>query len=109
MFVILQHVALIYSVYGAEMDVTQSLCKIIISLTDNFMMPVLFFTAGFFALSSIQRRGPADFIKSKLNRLGIPWLIGVTMIVPVATYFMSCIKALNNSKIKPRKTIKFLL
>lgn len=48
-----------------------------------FLMPTLFFIAGYFALPSLQQKGKWLFIKSKLKRLGIPCLLGVVLMVPI--------------------------
>ena len=55
-------------------------------MNDSFMMPSLFFLAGFFVLPSLQRRGYGGFLKERALRLGIPFLIGVPLICPLLTY-----------------------
>jgi hypothetical protein len=59
-------------------------CTVLI--IDVFAMPVLFFIAGYFALPDIRKKGTAVFLKGKFIRLGIPWLIGVTFLVPIISY-----------------------
>ncbi len=54
---------------------------------DVFLMPSLFFIAGYFALPSLNKKnGTWFFIKSKLKRLGIPWLAGCFLFVPIHLY-----------------------
>lgn len=53
---------------------------------DAIMMPMLFFLAGMFVLSSLKRRGFIDFCKEKFFRLILPFLIGIFIIVPPQTY-----------------------
>jgi glucan biosynthesis protein C len=53
------------------------------ALSDAFAMPHLFFIAGYFALPSLNRRGAGSFIKRKLTRLGIPWLVCILTICPI--------------------------
>ncbi|MBU1543189.1 MAG: acyltransferase family protein [Proteobacteria bacterium] len=64
----------------------------VLILLDVFMMPGLFFIAGYFALQSHQGQTTRGFIKKKFNRLGIPWLIGVILVNPVQIYIwnLSC-------------------
>jgi glucans biosynthesis protein C len=50
------------------------------------IMQVLFFVAGYFAVRSLQRRGPQGFIREKVVRLAIPWILGVVLLAPLATY-----------------------
>ena len=58
----------------------------VLSVLGVFLMPTLFFIAGYFALPSLQQKGKWLFIKSKLIRLGIPWLLGVALMVPMINY-----------------------
>lgn len=59
---------------------------VIVLITDVFIMPIMFFIAGFFALRSIRKKGGWPFIRSKLTRIGIPLLAGATVIVPMIGY-----------------------
>jgi fucose 4-O-acetylase-like acetyltransferase len=53
------------------------------AFTDAFAMPLLFFIAGYFAVPVIRKKGVAAFLKGKLRRLGIPWLICILAICPI--------------------------
>ena len=55
-------------------------------LLDTFMMSILFFIAGYFALPSLQKRGVWHFLKDKLKRLGLPWLIVTILLLPLLDY-----------------------
>ena len=55
----------------------------IVVFFDSFPMSVLFFLAGYFAYSSFNRKSPALFLKDKLLRLGIPWILGVVLVAPL--------------------------
>jgi hypothetical protein len=50
---------------------------------DAFTMPLLFYVAGYFAIPTIQKKGVASFLKGKLTRLGIPWLVCSLTICPI--------------------------
>jgi glucans biosynthesis protein C len=54
---------------------------------DSFIMPVLFFIAGYFALSSLRQKTMRAFIATKLKRLGIPFILCVFFLVPIMPYF----------------------
>ena len=69
LFVILHHVALIYVVWDGDSDTVRSAFKLIISLTDVFMMPMMFFIAGFLALPSIRQHGLGEFLIRKFKRI----------------------------------------
>jgi glucan biosynthesis protein C len=56
---------------------------IIRHLFDVFMMPVFFFVAGYFALPSLTKQGWWGFLKGKLRRIGIPWLLAILLVLPM--------------------------
>jgi peptidoglycan/LPS O-acetylase OafA/YrhL len=58
----------------------------LVLLVDVPIMQVLFFVAGYFAVRSLQRRGPQGFIREKVVRLAIPWVLGVIFLAPLETY-----------------------
>lgn len=53
------------------------------AFSDAFAMPLLFFIAGYFAVPAMTKKGVAAFLKGKLKRLGIPWLICILTICPI--------------------------
>lgn len=59
---------------------------IIILLLDVFMMSILFFIAGYFALPSLQKKGGRRFLTGKFQQLGIPWLVITILVLPVLDY-----------------------
>jgi surface polysaccharide O-acyltransferase-like enzyme len=85
-FVILQHVALIYIGQAGRGTVLQQLFQLIISITDVFIMPPLFFVAGYFALKSMKRHGTANFVAGKFKRIWLPWLAGVLLLIPISLF-----------------------
>lgn len=65
---------------------SNAVIDIFLYLCDAFMMAMLFFIAGYFALPSLKKRGTAKFITNKLQRLGLPWLIIVVILLPILDY-----------------------
>ncbi|HWR43372.1 acyltransferase family protein [Sporomusa sp.] len=57
-------------------------------VNDVFIMPIMFFIAGYFAVKSLAKRGTAHFIRDKITRLIIPWIIGIIFLAPAITYFI---------------------
>ena len=51
-------------------------------------MSALFFTAGYFAVPSIEKRGGGKFILDKLKTLGAPWLVVTAGIMPALDYIV---------------------
>jgi glucans biosynthesis protein C len=67
-------------------DTSLFAASLIRELLDAFIMPVLFFAAGYFALPSLVKHGQWGFIKDKAKRLLIPWALAVFVILPLALY-----------------------
>jgi len=99
LLVLLHHVALAYVTFGFlnPEDPTATFSPIvdsakwagfdlIVLLNDTFFMPLLFFVSGLFVWRGLQRKGAAGFLRGRLIRLGIPFLIGVIVLIPVAYY-----------------------
>jgi len=59
---------------------------IVRELFDVFLMPVMFFVAGYFALPSLEKKGVWEFLKDKAKRLLIPWALAVLIVTPLAVY-----------------------
>ncbi|MDR2194889.1 MAG: acyltransferase family protein [Treponema sp.] len=55
-------------------------------LCDVFFMAIMFFIAGYFVLPDLQKRGLWKFIRNKLKRLGMPWIIITVTILPLIDY-----------------------
>ena len=58
----------------------------LVLLIDVPIMQIMFFIAGYFAVPSLQKRGPSGFIREKILRIGIPWVLGVLLLAPPTTY-----------------------
>ena len=92
-FVVVLHTFLSYMVYAPPwwyvLDPARSVFfDWAVILIDVPLMPVLFFLAGFFALPSLERRGAGAFMRDKVVRIGIPWIIGVLFLAPLITYMI---------------------
>ena len=59
---------------------------LIVLFNDTWFMALLFFISGLFVWQSITRKGAWMFLRDRLIRLGIPLVIGVTLLMPLA-YF----------------------
>ncbi len=59
---------------------------LLIIVLDVYQMPVLYFVAGYFAVSSLQRHGIGGFIRAKVRRLGGPLLLVGIFFVPIMPF-----------------------
>ena len=67
-------------------DVVKALPYLWSSITlDVFMMPIMFFIAGYFAFPSI-KKGLKRFIIKKIIRIALPFLIGIIFLAPIMMY-----------------------
>jgi glucan biosynthesis protein C len=88
---IILHAAICYMLYAPEwwyvLDPDRSLVfTSVVLVVDVPLMPAMFFAAGYFALPSLERRGSRGFVREKLVHIGIPWVFGVLVLAPLATY-----------------------
>jgi len=77
------------------------LIDILMLLGDVFMMTILFFIAGYFALETIQKKDSRDFLMGKVRRIGVPWLVITSLVLPVLDYIHYSTQS-NNVGIVPR-------
>lgn len=59
---------------------------LLVFVSDIFLMPVLYFIAGFFALSSLTKHGAGGFVIAKLKRLGGPLVLLGIFFVPSISF-----------------------
>ena len=89
--VIVLHVALCYMAFAPEwwyvLNPERSFaCTIIVILTDVFVMPIMFFCAGYFTFVSLRKKGGASFWRDKHIRITLPWIFGVLVMAPLIAY-----------------------
>jgi acyltransferase-like protein len=53
---------------------------------DVFLMSLFFFLSGLFAWPSLERKGTGRFLQDRVLRLGIPFALVVTFLMPLALY-----------------------
>lgn len=93
LLVILLHTSMTYMAFPPEwwyvLEPENSLVfTALVLLLDVANMQILFFIAGFFAYPSIEKYGPGRFMRQKLLRLGLPWVVGVVILTPLVTYLI---------------------
>jgi glucans biosynthesis protein C len=53
---------------------------------DVYLMSLMFFVSALFTWSSLKRKHTVKFLSSRFQRLGVPYLVGVFVIMPLAVY-----------------------
>jgi hypothetical protein len=59
---------------------------LIVAFNETFFMPLLFFVSGMFVWQSLARKGARKYLGGRLTRLGLPFVIGVLFLIPLAYY-----------------------
>lgn len=62
------------------------LFALLVGFNDTFFMSLMFFLSGLFVWNSIQRKGAGVFLRDRLRRLGIPFLVSALFLAPLAYY-----------------------
>ena len=55
-------------------------------VNDTFFMPLLFLVSGLFVWQSLKKRGVTSYLLGRAKRLGIPFVIGLFVLTPIAFY-----------------------
>lgn len=58
-----------------------------------FRMPLFFMMAGFFARLALQRKGARPFVADRVQRIGIPFLLGCILINPIGGWLIEWVAA----------------
>jgi hypothetical protein len=53
---------------------------------DTFFMALMFFIGGLFVWRSLQQRRPAGYLRERMLRLGVPFVVAATVLAPLAYY-----------------------
>lgn len=53
---------------------------------DSFFMALLFWVSGLFVGPSLARKGPGRFLRDRLMRLGVPFVVSAGVLAPLAYY-----------------------
>lgn len=88
--VVLYHVGGVYEAAGlwgwfwiVDDPTTITWVGIIGIMFDIMVMPIMFFIAGYLVPGSLITKTPMAFIKGKIKRLLLPWLIAVLILIPL--------------------------
>jgi surface polysaccharide O-acyltransferase-like enzyme len=64
---------------------------------DIYLMSLMFFLSGLFVWPSLMRKKNAVFLRDRLVRLGVPFLFGILIVMPLASYPSYSVTALDPS------------
>ena len=87
LLVVLYHSVINYTYYGIGGDRMRWIgFDGVVLFCDSFFMACMFFISGLFVHDSLTRRGAGNYLASRVCRLGVPFLVSILAIMPLAYY-----------------------
>jgi Acyltransferase family len=84
--VVLHHSVIPYTYFGHTDPKSWVGFDCVVLATDSFFMAMFFFLSGLFVWPGIARKAPQVFLRDRLLRLGLPFVIAAFTIIPIAYY-----------------------
>jgi len=84
--VLLHHSVLNYTWFGQGDPMRWLGFDLLVLFNDSYFMAFMFFISGLFVRDSLVRKGPALFLRDRAWRLGVPYLVSVLVLIPIAYY-----------------------
>jgi hypothetical protein len=86
LLVVLHHSVINYTYFGHGDRMRWLGFDLVVLFNDSFFMACMFFISGLFVRGSLARRRPADFLGRRAWRLGVPFLVSIFVVTPIAYY-----------------------
>jgi hypothetical protein len=86
LLVVLHHSVVNYTHFGSGDRMRWLGFDLVVLFNDSFFMACMFFISGLFVRDSLARRGGANFLGHRVFRLGVPFLISIFVLMPIAYY-----------------------
>ena len=86
LLVVLHHSVVNYTHFGNGDKARWLGFDLIVLFNDSFFMACMFLISGLFVHQSLTQRGPSNFLANRAFRLGIPYLISICVLMPIAYY-----------------------
>lgn len=86
LLVVIHHSVVNYTYFGSGDKMRWLGFDLVVLFNDSFFMACMFLISGLFVHDSLTRRGPGSFMARRAFRLGIPFLMSVFVLMPIAYY-----------------------
>ena len=86
LLVLIHHSAVNYTHFGSGDKMRWLGFDFVVLFNDSFFMACMFLTSGLFVHDNLTHRGAADFLRDRAWRLGIPFLVSIFVLMPIAYY-----------------------
>ncbi|MBV8927464.1 MAG: acyltransferase [Bradyrhizobium sp.] len=86
LLVVLHHSVVNYTHFGNGDKARWLGFDLVVLFNDSFFMACMFLISGLFVQQSLAKRGPANFLGYRAWRLGVPYLLSIFVLMPLAYY-----------------------
>src|ERR1700681_4691275 len=86
LLVVIHHSVVNFTYFGNGDRIRWLGFDLVVLFNDSFFMAFMFLISGLFARDSLARKGAAIFLRDRAWRLGVPFLISVLVLMPIAYY-----------------------
>jgi len=87
--VLLHHSVIPYTHFGHTDPTSWIGFDMIVLANDSFFMAMFFFLSGLFVWPGLARKAPLDYVRDRGLRLGLPFAIAATTLIPIAYYALA--------------------
>src|SRR5436305_7873732 len=84
LLVVLHHSVINYTHFGSGDRMRWLGFDLVVLFNDSSFMAFMFFLSGLFVWDSLTRKGSAAFLRGRAWRLGVPFLVSVFVLMPIA-------------------------
>src|ERR1700675_1819225 len=86
LLVVVHHSVVNYTYFGNGDRMRWLGFDLVVLFNDSFFMAFMFLVSGLFVRDSLARRGEAGYLWHRAWRLGVPLLISIFVLIPLAYY-----------------------
>src|ERR1700744_2526706 len=86
LLVLVHHSVVNYTYFGNGDRMRWLGFDLVVLFNDSFFMACMFFISGLFVRDSLVRHGPATYLRHRACRLGVPFLLSIFVLMPIAYY-----------------------
>src|ERR1700704_196256 len=86
LLVLLHHSVVNYTHFGSGDRMRWLGFDLVVLFNDSFFMACMFLLSGLFVHDSLARRGSLDYLARRAWRLGVPYLVAIFVLMPIAYY-----------------------
>ena len=86
LLVVIHHSVVNYTYFGNGDRIRWLGFDLVVLFNDSFFMAFMFLISGLFVHDSLARRGAAGYLRRRFFRLGVPLLVSIFVLIPIAYY-----------------------